>query len=295
MQLLRRSCTFAAVDLSLPSPATRWNARLALDYVPERGKTVLDTRSHEGPLRVLKTLYPEGEAIAHTVIVHPPAGIASTDALNIAVQVRRGAHAVIATPGAQKWYRAGSGLSAAQSHTSLTVERDAVLEWVPHESIVFDGARGEQSLRMEVAGGGKLLAWEMTQWGRTTRGERFAQGLFSQRITLTRNGSPIWQENTHAQGGDPLLESVTGFGGNAVVGTLWVVGAAQPPLCLKTIRDYLPTNIPCGATMVGDELLCVKALAPEAEMLSAVFVQCRKLVRPFLCGRTGEALRIWRT
>ncbi|MEP6771545.1 MAG: urease accessory protein UreD, partial [Polaromonas sp.] len=44
-----------------------WNATLALDYTRQAGKTIAHFR-HSGPLRILQSLYPEGEAICHNVI-----------------------------------------------------------------------------------------------------------------------------------------------------------------------------------------------------------------------------------
>ena len=80
-----------------------WHARLALDYTHASGRSVARFR-HEGPLRILQSLYPEGDAVCHNVIVHPPGGLVGGDVLDIGVQVGAGAHALVSTPGATRFY-----------------------------------------------------------------------------------------------------------------------------------------------------------------------------------------------
>ncbi|MFS2051351.1 cytidylyltransferase domain-containing protein, partial [Variovorax sp. CT11-76] len=51
-----------------------WHARLHLSYRHEADRTVARFR-HDGPLRILQSLYPEGGAVCHNVLVHPPGGL----------------------------------------------------------------------------------------------------------------------------------------------------------------------------------------------------------------------------
>ena len=120
-----------------------WQARLALEYTRQGGRTALSGREHSGPLLVQKALYPEGDAVCHSIIVHPPGGIAGGDALKLEVRLREDTAALLTTPGAGKWYRSmGPKASLAQR---FDVGRGAVLEWLPQPAIVFDAARGRNA------------------------------------------------------------------------------------------------------------------------------------------------------
>ena len=82
-----------------------WKARLALRFSSRNGKTVLAERSAEGPLVVQKPLYPEGEAVCHAIVLHPPGGIAGGDELEVKAKADAGTAVLLTTPGAGKWYR----------------------------------------------------------------------------------------------------------------------------------------------------------------------------------------------
>ena len=81
-----------------------WQGRLQLDYRLD-GRRTVGRDSHHGPLRVLKSLHPEGPGTCHHVLVHPPGGLAGGDRLELAVTLGEGAHALVTTPGATRFYR----------------------------------------------------------------------------------------------------------------------------------------------------------------------------------------------
>jgi urease accessory protein len=277
-----------------------WQAALRLRFVSEGARTLVRDRVHTGPLRLLKTHYPEGDEIAHAILVHPPAGIVAGDTLAISVGVDGGAHAVITTPGAQKWYRASDekAISPASAITNLIVEANATLEWLPMESMIYDGCFGAQQLNFSLALGGKLIAWEMQQWGRSARGETFTRGAFSQRISVCVADELVWSEAMQLEGGGALLQSPTGLGGMPCVGTIIVVGIADvvPALAaLRAVCEGSEIASTCGATSPFSGGIIVKAVAAEMEPLRTLFVQLREVVRPFLCGRDAEDLRVWAT
>src|SRR5215217_7236890 len=115
-----------------------WHARLNLNYRVEAGRTVARFE-HEGPLRILQSLYPEGDAVCHNVLVHPPGGLVGGDTLDLRIHVDAGAHGLVTTPGATRFYRS-EGDAAAQ-HTQLRLEADSRLEWFPLEALYYSGRR----------------------------------------------------------------------------------------------------------------------------------------------------------
>ena len=95
-----------------------WHAQLQLDYRLEAARTVA-RHSHSGPLRILQSLYPEGEAVCHNVLVHPPGGLVGGDTLDIAITAGGAAHGLITTPGATRFYRSSGELAVQRTHIAL--------------------------------------------------------------------------------------------------------------------------------------------------------------------------------
>ena len=158
-----------------------WHGHLALRYTRDGDRTIAHDR-HEGPLRVLQRLYPEGPGICHHVLVHPPGGIVGGDILDIEVSLDAGTHALITTPGATRFYRS-NGASAAQ-RAVLSVAGGARLEWLPLETIAFSGCLAENRLQLDLAAGAESIGWDVLALGLPAAGEAFTVGAFTQHMEL---------------------------------------------------------------------------------------------------------------
>jgi urease accessory protein len=267
-----------------------WRAELALDYRLQDGRTVV-TRRHRGPLQVQKALYPEGAALAHTLIVHPPAGIAGGDELAIDVAVRPGAQALITTPGATRWYKANGRL--ASQRVALRVEGGA--EWLPQEAIVYDQAQVHSQIDIDLADGAAMLGWDIVALGRAAAGEAFARGAFAQTIALREDGHLQWLERTRLAGGDALLDSPIGLGGHVAFGCLWAAGPRWSGAQIESLRERLPADrVP--VTQLAPRLLVARALGATARAVRGALEAAWRELRPLtFAGRAAAAPRIWAT
>src|SRR5687767_12620266 len=115
------------MQIAEPLETRSWRASLDLAYERRGSRTVLASRRHDGPLVVQKPLYPEGDAVCHTILVHPPGGIAGGDALSLDIDAGAAAHVLLTTPAAGKWYRT-AGPEASQ-RVSIRAAAGACVEW----------------------------------------------------------------------------------------------------------------------------------------------------------------------
>lgn len=275
------------------APNPGWQASLALAVEARSGRSVLALNRHEGPLRVQKALYPEGEAVCQLLMLHPPAGIAGGDRLSLAVEVGAGAHAQLTTPGAGKWYRSAGPW--AHQDIQLSVEAGGVLEWLPQEVIVFDRARADARLTITLAAGAKCLGWDLVCLGRTASGERFETGTFRQRIRLQdAAGRPLWREALCLEGGDEALAALAGLAGAPVFGTLWLAGEKPAPELLAALRELPHPDCRVGLTALPG-LLLARVVSHSAEAARHFFEAVWALARPEILQREAVPPRIWRT
>lgn len=269
-----------------------WEACLSLGFARRGARTALVRRVHRGPLVLQKPLYPEGEAVCHGIILHPPAGIAGGDELTLEVAVEAGAHALLTTPGAGKWYRTAGARSRMTQR--IRVEAGGVCEWLPQESIVFDRAQGELVTEVDLAGRAVYLGLEMVCLGRTASGERFHQGELALRTRIRRDGKTVWLEQGRLQGGSALLASLAGLAGQPVSGALLVAAPEIPEALLASCRELRPDAGEGGVTLLPG-LLVARYLGPACEPGRAWMVKLWQVLRPALLGRGAVVPRIWNT
>jgi urease accessory protein len=265
-----------------------WHASLALDFRRAEQRTTMAAR-HRGPLRVQKALYPEGEAVCHGIVLHPPGGIAGGDALAIEVDVKSAAHALLTTPGAAKWYKA-NGRPATQS---ATLRVAGTLDWLPQEAIVFAEADVRSEIRIDVAPDAAMIGWDIVALGRAESGETFDRGRFAQSIRLHDDGELQWVERTRLDGNDELLASPTGLDGNAVFGCLWAVGPRWTDQHIDALRAEVSPDTPL--TRLGPRLVVARALGATTAAVRGALEPVWAALRPRVLARRAVPPRIWST
>ncbi len=277
--------------------ATGWCARLALQYTLDGERTTAHDR-HEGPLRVLQRLYPEGPRICHHVLVHPPGGVAGGDELHIEARLDTGTHALVTTPGATRFYRS-DGPRALQSAT-LQVASGARLEWLPLETLAYPGCRADNVVRAELAAGAEMLGWDVLALGLPASGQPFDRGWFQQHLELPG----VWLERGRIAAADrQLLHAALGWAGHSVLATAWFAcGSAIAPARLEALREAAravlaadPLAATTGVTSPQPQVLVLRVLAPRVEPALQLLAQVRAEWRRLAWGLDAAPPRVWRT
>jgi len=267
-----------------------WKASLSLDFSFENQKTTLSRKLHDGPLVVQKPLYPEGCEVCHAIVVHPPGGIAGGDELNLRVRTEANASALLTTPGAAKWYRS-AGPRAKQD---VAFDVRGQLEWLPQETIVFDGALAESAYEVDLAADAGLIGWDIVCLGRTGSGERFTRGSYRSTIQVRREGKLLWLERGRIDGGGSLQASPAGLNGKPVFGTFFASFLNLQQELLSEMRKAEPETGRAAVTLLPGILLA-RYLGDSSEAARRYFTALWRILRPALTGRAAIEPRIWGT
>lgn len=265
---------------------SEWKARLALQASHVDGRTLLHAQ-HEGPLRLLKTLYPEGGSIAHAVIVHPPGGLVGGDRLSIDIDVQAGAHLLATTPAATRFYRCRAGLEAAQA-LSAQVASGARLEWLPQETLAYPGCRARNQVRIQLQG--QLLAGELLVLGLPEADQAFDEGELIQQLEI----EGLWLDRGWLRAKDrALLDGPCGLQGRRVLGSLLIAQAEPFATDLVERLREAAAEIGLSATLLHGRLLLARVLAPRLEPAMLQLRQLRARWRELAWGLAGTEPRIW--
>ena len=274
-----------------------WHARLHLDYRQEAHRTVARFR-HDGPLRILQSLYPEGDAICHNVLVHPPGGLVGGDTLDIDIEAADGSHGLITTPGASRFYRSEGEL--ALQRTRIRLAKGARLEWLPLEAICYSGCQAENRLSIEAEPGAEMIGWDVTALGLPNANQPFERGTYLQHIEVPG----VWLERGRIDAADHrLLQSPLGFGGHRCMASLFFVSGspatrARREALLAQARTLLEAHglqESAGATSPHPEVVVLRVLAPVVEPAMQLLRQVWQAWRGELWGLPAATPRIWST
>ena len=272
-----------------------WRADLQLDYTLESQRTVA-RYVHLGPLRVLKSLYPEGDAICHNVLVHPPGGLVGGDTLDIQVKVASGAHGLVSTPGATRFYKSG-GHPALQQVIAQVADH-ARLEWLPLEAIAYNDCEATNRAVFHLAPSAELITWDVTALGLPCSDQAFTQGHFQQHLEIPG----VWLERGNVQGNDSRwLNSPLGLAGQKCFASL--VFASGSPIAptraesaLAAARGIIegnPLKLQAGITCAHPQVIVLRVMSPLVEPTMDLLKQVWAVWRHALWQLPSEPPRIW--
>jgi urease accessory protein len=287
-------------------PARGWQARLSLRFEAGPARTLLTRREHVGPLLVQRPFYPEPASVepvrtvapCHVYLIHPPGGVASGDELLLDVEAGPGAHALLTTPAAAKFYRRGpAGRALVQQRLSVD---GGVLEWLPQENIFYPDAAVELATVASLAEGARFIGWEIGCVGLPASALDLHRGTLRLRFELWCRQRPLLLERFNV--GHEMLAARWGLGGHAAFGTALAFPATERELqCARAALAATDgtaggdcADLLLACTLVDGVLVC-RATARRTDRLRAAFMRWWQAVRPGLLGKEAVAPRIWST
>jgi urease accessory protein len=272
---------------------SHWLAELELWFAPNAGKTRLMRRRHLGPLVVQKPFHPEKDGTCHVYLLHPPGGVAGGDQLDMRFHLAADARAVLTTPGATKFYRSEHGVST--QSTVIDVGAGAICEYLPQETILFDGANAVIDTRVTLAEGATYVGWDFLCLGRPAARERFESGSVAQRMEIIRDGRPIWFERLQLTGGSDLANATYALAGRPTWGTMIYAGPTAEDAA-ERVRGAIGSRGD-GVFSVSqlDQGVVCRYLGPRASEGKSLFVQAWDALRTSCQGKAASAPRIWAT
>jgi urease accessory protein len=272
-----------------------WRAELKLDYTRESQRSVA-RYLHQGPLRILQSLYPEGDQICHNVLVHPPGGLVGGDILDIQITVAEGAHGLISTPSATRFYKSGG--QAALQQVVATLDPGARLEWLPLEAIAYNDCEATNRAVFNLAPSAELITWDVTALGLPSSNMAFTQGHFQQHIEI----SGVWLERGNIRGNDTRwLNSPLGLAGDKCIASLVFasgsnIEAHRATQALEAARDVIeahPLRLQAGITCAHPQVIVLRVMSPLVEPTMDLLKKVWAVWRHTLWNLPSTPPRIW--
>lgn len=226
-----------------------------------QGRSVLGGLHQAGCMRLL---FPRARANLNAVLINTAGGVTGGDRLSLSARVGQGSTMSITTQAAERAYRAQPH-EVGRVEAEITVEAGAELHWLPQELILFEGSRLRRRLAVTLEKTAKALLVEPLVFGRTAMGETLHDIEFRDRISVYRDGKPIYLDGVrlHGNAAQHLARLATGQGANVMASLVYI--APDAPRHLEAVRAHLTTL--GGASLLADDVLSIRLVAQDSFVL----------------------------
>ena len=215
-------------------------------------------------LRMPRSHGPHCEA----VMVNTGGGMAGGDHAGFGFRCGAGADVTLTSTAAEKIYRSDG--ASTRLTVALDIEAGGRLDWLPQETILFDGADLNRTVGVSLAADATLLLGEMLVFGRLAMGETVRSGALRDSWRVRRAGALVFAEEV-ALSGDitATLDRVAlGAGARAVATLLFISPTAESRL--EEVRAALSDAGCTAGASAWNGLLTVRALSASPVLLHLI-------------------------
>nr|WP_132460683.1 urease accessory protein UreD [Rhodovulum marinum] len=248
------------------------------------GRTALSGLRQSG---AFKALFPRARGGAvEAILINTAGGITGGDRFDTRIEAQAESHLSVTTQAAERAYRAQPG-ERGRVTNRLSVGPGARLDWLPQETILYDGSALERTLVADLAADARLLLVEPVVFGRAAMGEVLHDALFHDRIEIRRAGVPLYLDALRLVGdlAAHLARPALAGGAGAMASLVFVAPEAESQL--KPLRALMPPT--GGVSLLREDVLVMRLLAPDS------FALRRALVPALICLTDNALPRSWMT
>ncbi len=278
---------FTARELA---PAAGTKGELELTFAKDHAGVSMTRRAHNGPLMVQKPFYPEGPSVCHVCVLHTSEGLSGADALLLGIKAEPDSHALLTTQRAVSVSRNKGQVSGMRRE--FRIDGGAIMEWLPQEQIVHDGAHCVTSNRVVLENGARFIGWEIAGLGLPASNKSFTSGTLNLQYNIWHQDRPLLLEKTRLCAEESMLAASWGMGGRAALGTLVAFpGSRFLQQALQSLQQEASDVL--FSTTLLDGLLVCRCLAKDPREVKELFYAAWERIRPQIAGRTAVKPRVW--
>lgn len=276
------------------TPRWRQDVRGLADirFAKSDGHTRLAHLAHHEPLRVLFSKPAQGD-VAQATLVNMSGGLIAGDVLNINFAVDDDASAICVASAAEKVCRSDGNecVIAVDVHA----DKNAWAEWLPQETIFFDGARLRRTTRLHLAPGARILAGEFLVLGRIASGETVSHGYLRDAWEVRQDGRLIWTEALRIDENFTAIGNAKAClnGARALATMVFADGGVTQYLeAARALQQAYGDKVLASASCVNG-VLVMRWLAVEPQLLRAALGLFWAAFRHQAAGLPAVLPRIW--
>jgi urease accessory protein len=259
------------------------------------GATCLSHLYQHGALRVMFPRPEPGEPPV-AVLVTTSGGLVAGDRLTVTIDLAANTRAHVTASAAEKIYRSTGATT--EIGQCLSVGERAWLEYVPPETILFDGARLRRRTALDLTAGAGFLGGGILVFGRRARGETFGRGFLHETWEVSRGGRLVWGDALHLDGDiAAIMADPACFAGAAACATLVLVPQAGDPRSFVDAaravqRQSSAPGLRAGVTAVNG-IVVARWLGPDAAVLRRTYADLACHLRAAAMGLPARLPRLW--